>query len=154
MGNIEDDMYPILESAITGQVNMAEAETKAGDRPRSLLDSASEDNVRKLRNAMMEREGLILSIFELLRTVPRSVNTLEIFLGHICVGIMADECRRLLMILKLSDLQRSLDQSLHTTHGQSRIFIIVARYCAKAGKSISYPPFRKIQDYKITRLQD
>ena len=42
------------------------------------------------------------------------------------------------MILKLSDLQRSLDQSLHTTHGQSRIFIIVARYCAKAGK-LSYP---------------
>ena len=71
MGNIEDDMYPILESAITGQVNMAEAETKSGDRPKSLLDSASEDNVRKLRNAMMEREGLILSIFELLRTVPR-----------------------------------------------------------------------------------
>jgi aarF domain-containing kinase len=42
--------------------------------------------------------------------------------------------RRLLMILKLSDLQRSLDQSLATTHGQSRIFVIVARYCAKAGK--------------------
>jgi hypothetical protein len=38
------------------------------------------------------------------------------------------------MILKLSDLQRSLDQSLETTHGQSRIFVIVARYCAKAGK--------------------
>jgi hypothetical protein len=38
------------------------------------------------------------------------------------------------MILKLSDLQRSLDQSLATTHGQSRIFVIVARYCAKAGK--------------------
>lgn len=40
------------------------------------------------------------------------------------------------MILKLSDLQRSLDQSLATTHGQSRIFIIVARYCAKAGTSL------------------
>lgn len=39
------------------------------------------------------------------------------------------------MILKLSDLQRSLDQSLATTHGQSRVFIIVARYCAKAGTS-------------------
>lgn len=71
VGNIEDDMYPILESAITGQVNMADAETTGGDRPKSLLENASEDNVRKLRNAMMEREGLILSIFELLRTVPR-----------------------------------------------------------------------------------
>lgn len=36
------------------------------------------------------------------------------------------------MILKLSDLQRSLDNSLHTTHGQSRVFMIVARYCAEA----------------------
>jgi aarF domain-containing kinase len=81
--------------------------------------------ISKLRNAVMEREGLILSIFELLRVIPR----------------------RLLMILKLSDLQRrvqaevmecrlndrSLDFSLATTHGQSRIFLIVARYCAKAG---------------------
>jgi aarF domain-containing kinase len=68
VGNIDDDMYPILESAITGQMNMAEA----GDGgPSSLLDSGSDDNVRKLRNAMMEREGLVLSIFELLRTVPR-----------------------------------------------------------------------------------
>lgn len=44
------------------------------------------------------------------------------------------------MILKLSDLQRSLDQSLATTHGQSRVFIIVARYCAKAGTSPAFFP--------------
>lgn len=36
------------------------------------------------------------------------------------------------MILKLSDLQRSLDLSLATTHGPSRIFVIVARYCTQA----------------------
>lgn len=36
------------------------------------------------------------------------------------------------MILKLSDLQRSLDLSLATTHGPSRIFVIVARYCTTA----------------------
>ena len=64
----------------------------------------------KLRHAVMEREGLLVDIFELLRRVPR----------------------RLLMILKLSDLQRSLDYSLSTTHGQTRIFLIVAQYCAKA----------------------
>ena len=87
-----------------------------------------DSEISKLRNAVMEREGLILSIFELLRVIPR----------------------RLLMILKLSDLQRrvqsqhklrhltsrSLDASLATTHGQSRIFLIVARYCAKAGQSL------------------
>jgi aarF domain-containing kinase len=42
------------------------------------------------------------------------------------------------MILKLSDLQRSLDQSLATTHGQSRIYVIIARYCAEAGELVSH----------------
>ncbi|ORX34080.1 ABC1 family-domain-containing protein [Kockovaella imperatae] len=116
VGNIDDDMYPILESAITGRINMSDAgnehDSMAGSRPSSLLDEKHMDDkeIAKLRAAVMERDGLIVSIFELLRTVPR----------------------RLLMILKLSDLQRSLDQSLATTHGQSRIFLIVARYCADA----------------------
>lgn len=55
-----------------------------------------DSELKKLRAAVMEREGLVAEIFELLRRVPK----------------------RLLMILKLSDLQRSLDHSLHTTHGQ------------------------------------
>ncbi|WWD07443.1 hypothetical protein V865_005542 [Kwoniella europaea PYCC6329] len=118
VGNIDEDMYPFLESAITGQINMADETNDptygSGSRPTSLLElgtgSMSDDQVGKLRAAMMERDDLIVSIFELLRTVPK----------------------RLLMILKLSDLQRSLDQSLATTHGQNRVFVIVARYCAKA----------------------
>ncbi|KAK8847609.1 hypothetical protein IAR55_005468 [Kwoniella newhampshirensis] len=116
VGNIDDEMYPILESAITGQINMADdtnTHDVTGDkRPTSLLDQRTydEDSIKKLRGALMEKEGLIVSIFELLRTVPK----------------------RLLMILKLSDLQRSLDQSLATTHGQSRVFVIIARYCAEA----------------------
>lgn len=127
VGNIDDDMYPILESAITGQINMADESNthdSANDpRPTSLLDSKTfdKDQIRKLRAAMLEREGLIASIFELLRIVPR----------------------RMLMILKLSDLQRSLDQSLATTHGQSRVFVIVARYCAKAIWQADYANFRK-----------
>jgi len=121
--------YPILESAITGRIGVEDVSADNGDhRPSSLLDSAKMDDneLSKLRTAVMEREGLIVSIFELLRIIPR----------------------RLLMILKLSDLQRyvlacscsvcadkrSLDFSLATTHGQSRIFLIVAQYCAKAGK--------------------
>lgn len=39
------------------------------------------------------------------------------------------------MILKLSDLQRSLDISLATTHGPNRIYLIVGQYCAKASES-------------------
>nr|XP_019046934.1 Atypical/ABC1/ABC1-B protein kinase [Kwoniella bestiolae CBS 10118]OCF25864.1 Atypical/ABC1/ABC1-B protein kinase [Kwoniella bestiolae CBS 10118] len=118
VGNIDEDMYPFLESAITGQINMADETNDpsygSGNRPTSLLElgtgSMTDNQVNKLRAAMMERDDLIVSIFELLRTVPK----------------------RLLMILKLSDLQRSLDQSLATTHGQNRVFVIVARYCAEA----------------------
>ncbi|WRT64578.1 uncharacterized protein IL334_001510 [Kwoniella shivajii] len=116
VGNIDEDMYPFLESAITGQINMSDESNDptygSGVRPTSLLESGSmnDDQVGTLRAAMMERDDLIVSIFELLRTVPK----------------------RLLMILKLSDLQRSLDQSLATTGGQSRIFVIVARYCSEA----------------------
>lgn len=62
VGNISDDMYPILESAITGQVNLGDSS--------ALLDSGG-TQIEKLRGAMMEREGLILEIFELLRVVPR-----------------------------------------------------------------------------------
>lgn len=58
----------------------------------------------------MEKEGLFLSILELLRKVPR----------------------RMLMVLKINDLTRSLDHNLHTTHGPTRPFIIAARYCALA----------------------
>jgi aarF domain-containing kinase len=81
--------YPILESAITGRIGVEDVIADNGDhRPSSLLDSAKMDDneLSKLRTAVMEREGLIVSIFELLRIIPR----------------------RLLMILKLSDLQRSV----------------------------------------------
>ncbi|WWD21696.1 hypothetical protein CI109_106182 [Kwoniella shandongensis] len=127
VGNIDDEMYPILESAITGQINMADdtntTDISGDKRPTSLLDQRTydEDSIKKLRGALMEKEGLIVSIFELLRTVPK----------------------RLLMILKLSDLQRSLDQSLATTHGQSRVFVIIARYCAEAVWEADVVEFRK-----------
>lgn len=84
-----DRKYPILESAITGRIGVEDVSAdNGGHRPSSLLDSGKMDDgeLSKLRTAVMEREGLIVSIFELLRVVPR----------------------RLLMILKLSDLQRSV----------------------------------------------
>ena len=98
--------YPILESAITGRINMADGANLDGSsvigRPSSLLDTRHMDDkeVAKLRNAMMEREGLIVSIFELLRTVPRYVGS-----RALRNSLLIDH-RRLLMILKLSDLQR------------------------------------------------
>lgn len=44
------------------------------------------------------------------------------------------------MILKLSDLQRSLDISLATTHGPNRIYLIVGQYCAKASEYATIDP--------------
>ena len=69
--------YPILESAITGRLTISDASNEPNPgvttRPTSLLDSRKMDEAQrgKLRLAMAEREGLVMSIFELLRTVPR-----------------------------------------------------------------------------------
>lgn len=62
-----------MESAITGRMNMAEPSPTDEGRPTSLLEQKNMDDkeLSKLRNAMLEREGLIVSIFELLRTVPK-----------------------------------------------------------------------------------
>jgi aarF domain-containing kinase len=50
------------------------------------------------------------------------------------------------MILKLSDLQRSLDYSLATTHGQYRVYMIIGEYCAEASECsarvvLTYPQY-------------
>jgi aarF domain-containing kinase len=88
-------------------------EDSINENPSSSLlgesDSAAKE-LDKLRSAVMDRDGLIAGVFELLRRVPR----------------------RLLMILKLSDLQRSLDYSLSTTHSAHRIYIIIGQFCTQA----------------------
>lgn len=117
VGNIDDDMYPILETAITGRLGLASSDKKSREgesdmKKGSLLElsSINDKELDVLRNAMMEQEGLIASVFSLLRNAPR----------------------RLIMILKLNDLTRGLDVSLATTHGPSRVFVIVARACSYA----------------------
>jgi len=40
--------------------------------------------------------------------------------------------RRVLMVLKLNDLTRSLDHALMTTHSNIRIFLVTAQYCTYA----------------------
>lgn len=72
--------YPYLESAITGRISMDTATDSEGNQPSSLLDTGSTKSnddrkeLDKLRSVVMDREGLILGIFELLRRVPRCVN--------------------------------------------------------------------------------
>jgi aarF domain-containing kinase len=121
IANIDDDLYHILESAITGRSGLEGSDDKnpngvgGGKRKSSLLDldSGSEmtdEEQEHIRKTVMEKEGLFIDILKVLRQVPR----------------------RMLMVLKLNDLARSLDANLHTTHGHARPFIITARYCALA----------------------
>ncbi|KAG8963093.1 hypothetical protein FRC03_003458 [Tulasnella sp. 419] len=118
VGNISPEMYPVFESAITGRANLKALEdapdtTSLGfKRAGSLIDTLqqSEEELEAIRRALVQKDGLLPMLFALLRRMPR----------------------RVLMILKLNDLTRNLDNSLATTHPRSRIFLIIARYCALA----------------------
>ncbi|KAG9083259.1 hypothetical protein FS749_006179 [Ceratobasidium sp. UAMH 11750] len=148
--NISSDLYPIFESAITGRAGFEGTwDTPAGDDLSSMSFTAPEDSsdaleptetssapaptpaeapkfrrargmldvgpqskaeVDAIRKAVLEQEGVVEAVFDLLRKVPR----------------------RVLMILKLNDLTRSLDHALTTTHSEVRVFVIMARYCSRA----------------------
>ncbi|TIA87990.1 hypothetical protein E3P99_02851 [Wallemia hederae] len=120
VGNIDEDMYAIFESAITGKAGLEGAydhEVNGGPRKHQrsggILDNTPAGNasdVERLRSALVTKEGLLTSVFELLRNLPR----------------------RLLMVLKLNDLTRHLDTSLHTTHGPTRVFLIIGQYCERS----------------------
>ncbi|KAL5635976.1 hypothetical protein ACGC1H_004698 [Rhizoctonia solani] len=135
--NITSDLYPIFESAITGRAGLEGSwDTPADDeklsyhhaqedqdqeptkpksafkRARGLIDAGSQSaaEIAAIRKVVLEREGLVEAVFDLLRRVPR----------------------RVLMILKLNDLTRNLDHALMTTHSEARVFVIMARYCSRA----------------------
>jgi len=100
MGDTPDDSHLEKESQSTFK------------RASSMLDQVpqTEQEVEALRNAVMTREGLLISVFDILRNVPR----------------------RVLMVFKLNDLTRSLDHALSTTHSKVRVFVVVAKYCSTA----------------------
>ncbi|PKI84374.1 hypothetical protein MVES1_001612 [Malassezia vespertilionis] len=121
VGNIDDDLYPILESAITGRSGLEGSDAhnpsgiKGKTRVSSLLDMdggaiMTEEEQEHIRKTVMEKEGMFINVLEVLRKVPRAM----------------------LMVLKINDLLRSLDKNLYTTHGPARPFIITARYSALA----------------------
>ncbi|ETW80424.1 hypothetical protein HETIRDRAFT_320637 [Heterobasidion irregulare TC 32-1] len=121
VGNIGPDLYPVFEAALTGRATMADSPDAEPDevekqsffrRASSMLElmPQTEEEMEAIRNAVITREGLLLSVFNVLRRVPR----------------------RVLMVFKLNDLTRSLDHALATTHSKIRVFIITAKYCASA----------------------
>ncbi|KIJ39920.1 hypothetical protein M422DRAFT_32521 [Sphaerobolus stellatus SS14] len=113
VGNIGPDLYPVFQTAITGRIGLEDVGDDPGmQRPGSMIDMLPQtpEELELIRNAVMQREGIIQSVFDVLRRVPR----------------------RVLMLLKLNDLTRSLDHALATTHSSVRVFLITARYCTLA----------------------
>uniref|UniRef100_A0A0W0FH10 Putative ABC1-domain-containing protein n=1 Tax=Moniliophthora roreri TaxID=221103 RepID=A0A0W0FH10_MONRR len=134
VGNIGPDLYPVFEAAITGRAalegtwNSDGSESQITYKKASGMLSVTAQSVEEMevmRNAVVNRKGLLVSVFDVLRRVPR----------------------RVLMVLKLNDLtryangiqlcemqppmnyHRNLDNSLMTTHSNIRIFLIMAKYC-------------------------
>lgn len=66
----------------------SEAQKNSFKKASSMIDMMpqSEEEMEAIRNAVINREGLLISVFDLLRRVPR----------------------RVLMVLKLNDLTRSV----------------------------------------------
>ncbi|KIP08381.1 hypothetical protein PHLGIDRAFT_69413 [Phlebiopsis gigantea 11061_1 CR5-6] len=127
VGNIGDDLYPVFEAAITGASTYDKASNDKIDselgfkRGASIVDlnKQTEKEIEAIRNAVVQREGLLLDVFDVLRRVPR----------------------RVLMVLKLNDLtrrvptpytKRNLDHALATTHSSVRVFLVTAKYCTRA----------------------
>ncbi|KAL0955945.1 hypothetical protein HGRIS_002129 [Hohenbuehelia grisea] len=103
VGNIGPDLYPIFEAAITGRAAMegswdddgnsnpsgagkAESSSSAFKRASGMIDMMpqTDEEMQAIRNAVISQEGLLVSVFDVLRRIPR----------------------RVLMVLKLNDLTR------------------------------------------------
>ncbi|PPQ63998.1 hypothetical protein CVT24_009427 [Panaeolus cyanescens] len=116
VGNIGADLYPVFEAAITGRVALEgsweDGEDSSFQRASSVVDMVPQTDQEKdmIRNAVLQREGVLISVFDVLRRIPR----------------------RILMVLKLNDLTRSLDHSLRTTHSNIRVFVVMAKFCTDA----------------------
>lgn len=101
VGNIQPEMYPIFEAAITGRPGIAEGDfdEKTGGLKGTLegslvgLTVQTEEEAQRLRNAFA-KEGMLESIFELLRRVPRRLLMVLkikwVLLSHVNVEGIAD----------------------------------------------------------------
>jgi len=81
--------YPVFEAAITGRAALQDSDSEAASsfqHASGMIDvmPQTEEEMEAIRNAVISREGLLLSVFDVLRRIPR----------------------RVLMVLKLNDLTR------------------------------------------------
>lgn len=68
-GNIDETLYPIFEAAITGRAAMDTATAGKG----SIMDlgKQTKEEGHRIRTAIVQQEGILSSLFDLLRRVPR-----------------------------------------------------------------------------------
>ena len=74
VGNIDDEMYPLFQAAITGRAALDDPYQNRGGEKRTSVMQLGESTAaeqRHMRHAIVEQEGLMQSLFELLRRVPR-----------------------------------------------------------------------------------
>lgn len=116
VGNVGDDLYPVFEAALTGRAYLDDTLEDTPDsgfkRRGSIVELSPQTpaEIEAIRNAVVGKEGLLVSVFDVLRRVPR----------------------RVLMVLKLNELTRHLDFALATTHAHVRVFLVTAKCCARA----------------------
>ncbi|GAW08545.1 ABC1-domain-containing protein [Lentinula edodes] len=93
VGNIGPELYPVFEAAMTGRAALEGTwddgqsdATVSFERASGMMSALpqSEEEMEAIRTAVVTREGLLVSVFDVLRRVPR----------------------RVLMVLKLNDLTR------------------------------------------------
>lgn len=131
VANIDDAHYPLFQAAITGRAAL-EGATVSGEQPaagRGSLIELGENNAeekKRMRNAMVQQEGLMVALFEILRNVPRRGAFL--FFSRPPAGLTDPITAIVLMLFKVNDLNRALDVSLQTTHSPARIFLIIAKF--------------------------
>lgn len=104
VAGIGEDKFPLFASAITGRdfINVVSATDSGG-----VLKPKEASEQKSMSTAL--QEGLIVDLVQMLGQVPRII----------------------LLILKTNDLTRALDESLHTSQGPVRQFLILARYCMR-----------------------
>ncbi|KAK3351837.1 ABC1 family-domain-containing protein [Neurospora tetraspora] len=116
VAGIGEDKFPLFASAITGRdfINVVSATDSGG-----VLKPKEASEQKSMSTAL--QEGLIVDLVQMLGQVPRII----------------------LLILKTNDLTRALDESLHTSQGPVRQFLILARYCMR---TVFYEQLEKIRE--------
>lgn len=94
VGNIDDEHYNIFESAITGRVGMK------GNGSLMVMDNQTREEQQLIRTTVVAQEGMIMDIFQILRSVPRRLLMIlkvreDDFMVVICVSVEVQQERGL-----------------------------------------------------------